>query len=114
MADEKKEVVFPGGPTVEWVEKTKEAVGDVFTTAINDEIFIFRLLTRTEYKNIISSMDGDGFTREDDVCSACVLWPEEAATKFKANGYPAGYPGTISDAILRESGFVGEVQVKKL
>ena len=97
MSEAGPETVFPNGPTVQWVEEQKQKYGDVFESTLGADTFIWRRLTRPEYREIVGDMDMDGFAREDEVCAECVIWPPEAAKKFKDAGYPAGYPGTISD-----------------
>lgn len=66
-----------------------------------DTDFIFRTLTRKEYKYIIQSQASQMDT-EDTICNTCCIYPEDY--EFETCGF-AGLNEYISDIILDLSGF---------
>jgi hypothetical protein len=67
----------------------------------SDKEFVFRTLTRGEYKNILFLNDNER-DKQDAICNAACLYPEEY--DFTICGY-AGLPETVSQYIENLSGF---------
>ena len=68
----------------------------------SDVEFIFRTLTRKEYKYILQSSK-DQYEKEDNICNAACLYPEEY--EFADCGF-AGLNEFVSNKIEQESGFL--------
>lgn len=99
--------LFPGGPTQEWVDDMKEKVGgELFMTRILDEVFIWRPLKRSEYREIMKVDGADALYKEEKVCTKCTLWPENKNI-FRTGG--AGYATVLNNYIYEESGFTTDV-----
>lgn len=91
------------------IEAWKEQYyGNVFTTEIEDMAFIWRGLTRAEYKKAFEWYEDD-FDRAEYVCRQCVLFPE---IEDWGDEMYAGIPETLTENILKESGFT--LTVKEL
>ena len=94
--------LFEGGPKISQINKWKEEYGEVFATSIDLEMFIWRPLTRKDYKELITN-GGSLYDREERYCSKCVLWPENY--DFKDEHIKAGLPTSLAEQILLKSGF---------
>lgn len=68
----------------------------------SDVEFVFRTLTRKEYKYILQSSK-DQYEKEDNICNAACLYPEEY--DFADCGF-AGLNEFVSNKIEQESGFL--------
>jgi hypothetical protein len=91
------------------IEAWKEQYyGNVFSTEIEDMAFIWRGLTRAEYKKAFEWYE-DELDRNEYVCRQCVLYPE--IDDWGDEMY-AGIPETLTENILKESGFT--LTVKEL
>ena len=64
--------LFEGGPKISQINKWKEEYGEVFATSIDLEMFIWRPLTRKDYKELITN-GGSLSDREERYCSKCIL-----------------------------------------
>lgn len=111
------ELFFPDledSPTLNEVEEWKERFqGKLFMTRIGDDMYIFRPIRRTEYKNIFKVPNTDQYYKEEKVCEACVLYPRNYGFAVTANG-PAGAPTMLFEMILSESGFNPNVQSMRI
>lgn len=97
--------VFPGGPSRKMVEEWKMRFGDIYSTTIDEETYVWRTLTRTEYKEILKIKGADGLYREERICEKCVLWPIGYSHLQMAAG-KAGVPTLLAEQIMDKSGFV--------
>lgn len=88
----------------------KDKYTNVFAADIKDQQFIFRELTRKEYKRIIE--ETDGYTLEEAICTTAVLYPEAYDFSFTGG---AGISKTLAIEIISMSGFTNtEQQVEML
>lgn len=94
--------LFPDGPTVGEIEEWKEAFGEIYLTTINEEVFIWRPLTRKEMKEVHTKTSGI-HQREEVYCQLCNIWPSDY--DFGDQGNKAGIPSVLSEQILLKSGF---------
>lgn len=84
------------------IEEWKEQYfGSVFVSEIKDIEFIWRGLTKAEFKKA-QEWFTDDFDRAEYVCKTCVLYPE---VEDWGTDIPAGIPEALTLDILRESGF---------
>lgn len=82
----------------EWKDKY---FGAVFITEINDTAYIWRGLSKAEF-NKANEYFSDDYDRAEFVCRSCVLYPE--IDDFSIDMH-AGVPETLTEQILKESGF---------
>lgn len=92
------------------LEALQKIHNDVQVTQIQDWTFIWRPLTRLEYRNV-RKMGFDPGTEEELICALCVLWPEDYDWH---NPVKAGHPTSVCYAILTYSGFVGWDETQQL
>jgi hypothetical protein len=109
MADKKeKELLFEGGPSIDQVEEWKKQYGKIYMTEIDEgDVFIWRSLTRKEFKDIMKVEGADALYREERVCERTVIWPETYDFTSMAVG-KAGVPTLISEQVMDKSGFVSK------
>lgn len=83
------------------LEQWREQYHAIYISEINDIEFIWRGLSRAEYRKAIEWYDDD-YERAEYVCRLCILDPEVIDW---ASEIPAGIPETLTQHILEESGF---------
>lgn len=104
-AVEVEEVLFPGGPSIAQVDAWKEQFGQIFMTEVDDDdAFIWRVLNRKEFKEIMKLDNADAMYREERVCERCILWPEGYSFEAMSNG-KAGAPTILAEQVMEKSGF---------
>lgn len=81
----------------------------VFSTIINQEVYIWRLLTSSELEIINKTSIGEQYLKEELICEAVVIYPEVDFATYKA-----GVPSVLAPLILDESGFSGYTKTKEL
>lgn len=86
----------------QFIAQAKIAFGEVYSAEVEDDVYIFRILTRREYREILAVAQTESMV-EEIVCQVAVLYPE--GIDF-ANG-AAGLPSLLAPHILQESGFGG-------
>ena len=108
--------------TKEFVEKMKEKFGKVFQVRIAGEVYMYRLIKRSEFrtlqKGVVPQMTPEGPTMqqeqaldiEDKVSELCTLWPEN----FKAADAPAGAASLLAGYVSNSSGFIPESEPQEL
>lgn len=73
---------------------------NVVMTKILDEVFMFRPLSRLEYKEIIENDDLTPVEKEDVICQVCTLYPKDYDF---TNCLVAGIPTKLANEIIKES-----------
>jgi hypothetical protein len=98
-------ILFEGGPTMKTVEEWKQLYGQIYMTEVTDEdVFIWRVLNRREFKEIMKLENADAMYREERICEKCILWPEGYIFTKMADG-KAGVPTVLSEQVMDKSGF---------
>lgn len=103
--------LWPGGPydsqLQSWKKQFEKNGHKLFMTPMNNgrDRFIWRTLTRYEYKIIMAAQHTDQLVREEMICQTVVLWPQGYNFEAMAPGR-AGYPAVLARQIMKESGFV--------
>lgn len=97
---------FDNRPTQTEIEGLKARHGDVFMSALNeDEVFIFRALTRKEHRALnVAIAEGKipGENLEEEVVKACVVWKSsENSLESKAGTVPS-----LFEQIMQNSNFL--------
>lgn len=73
--------------------------GNICFAEYNGEIYIYKLLNRKSYKNLISNPNLTQIEKEDEVCKECILWPRD----FNPDDYDAGMPTYLFEQIMTNS-----------
>lgn len=108
------EEVFEGGPTKSQIEDWKKQFGDIYMTEFDSETFVWRTLTRLEFKRVINAEGAENdWYREERVAELCVLWPENYGHDEIVNG-KAGIPAMLADQVMNKSGFMPRTGAQKL
>lgn len=110
-ADDKP--IFEGGPLESEILAWKKQFGRIFMTDINGEFYIWRPLTRFEYKEIMSVPNTNPLMREEMICEVCVLFPRNYTYEAMSNK-PGGIPSLLAEQIMEKSGFTRSVRVVEL
>lgn len=93
------------------LEQWREHYHAIYVSEINDIEFIWRGLSRAEYRKAMEWYDDD-YERAEFVCRLCILEPQ---VDDWAVEIPAGIPETLTQHILEESGFSeGSTKIKQL
>jgi hypothetical protein len=102
------EVLFPDGPKMNLVEEWKSKYGAVYLTEFDEEVFLWRTLTRKEYKEVMKVMQADTYYKEERICDKCILYPE-GYNFLKMTHGKAGIPSLLAEQIMDKSGFTAKV-----
>jgi hypothetical protein len=107
--------IFEDGPGLSQIDIWKKQFQKekVFHTQILDKHFVFRTLNRFEYKQIVAIENIDALYREEIICRTCVLWPFNYDFK-KMAAEDSGYPSTLAQIIMENSGFTKEYGIEVL
>lgn len=107
--------IFEGGPGISQIDlwKKQYTKEKIFHTQILDKHFVFRTLNRFEYKQIVAIENIDALYREEIICHTCVLWPFNYDFK-KMAAEDSGYPSTLAQIIMENSGFTKEYGIEVL
>lgn len=100
---------YENGPDEAILEAWKETYGKFFVSSIlgGDDIYVWRTLNRTEYKQLINSgVSKIQSAYEDAIVRKCILWPTISVEDIA--GSDAGTIPTLSKQILFKSGFVSD------
>lgn len=97
---------FPNGPSIGQIEEWKSLYNDeVYMTDFeNNDIFIWRPIRRSEYKNIFKVEGSDAYYREEKITTTCLLWPKNKSALLRTHG-KAGIPTILSELIMEKSGY---------
>lgn len=107
--------LFEDGPGLSQIDVWKKQFQKekIFHTQILEKHFVFRTLNRFEYKQIVAIENIDALYREEIICSTCVLWPFNYDFKAMAAD-DSGYPSTLAQIIMENSGFTKEYGIEVL
>ena len=107
--------IFEDGPGISQIDlwKKQYTKEKIFHTQILDKHFVFRTLNRFEYKQIVAIENIDALYREEIICHTCVLWPFNYDFK-KMAADDSGYPSTLAQIIMENSGFTKEYGIEVL
>lgn len=108
-----QEPIFEGGPTYAEIELLKQQYRDVYQSEFEDDFFIWRPLSRQEFKSISKIQGADNHFKEERICEMCVLWPIGYDKPTMQMG-KAGIPTLLAEQILDKSGFLPNGEAKKL
>ena len=95
----------PTNPTDEQLEEWFKKYGALFRVQVLDRWFLFRYLTRREYRLLL--MMDDEIERADRLCETVILWPPNYKVLDED---PAGLAESLSKEVLRQSGFADDMK----
>lgn len=105
IPDHEDSYLWPNGPLQSEVLAWKKMFGKVSLTEIDEDAFIWRKISRVEYKAITAIPNTTPLQREEMICEVCVLWPYGFNYEAQAES-PAGIVGTMAKVIMQGSGFI--------
>ncbi|EOO44552.1 hypothetical protein [Bacillus cereus] len=105
--------VVKNGPTRCEIEEWKERYGGIYFTPFEGEPFVWRTLSRPEYREIIRDQTLTALDREEMFTEKCVLFPRNFTIE-KMLKSRAGIPSLLSEMIMDKSGFVAQSAPIKL
>lgn len=106
--------VVRNGPSRQEVEEWKERhEGHVYFTPFDGDVFVWRVLTRPEYREIIGDKTLTALDREEYFTEKCVLYPRNFSIE-KIKKSRAGIASLLSEMIMDKSGFVANSAPIKL
>lgn len=109
-----EELLFPNGPSVSQVEEWKSQFSDeVYLTEFEEDIFLWRPITRKEYKGVMKIQNADSFYKEERICEAVVLFPTQYNFMTMTSG-KAGIPTLLAELVMEKSGFQAKTGAMKL
>lgn len=91
------------GLNKEQLDRWKDEYWKIYACEINSKEFVYRQLSRKEYKQITELYDTI-FEQEDAICRRCLLYP----SNFNFDKAPAGLPTTLAGFILDSSGYTDD------
>jgi hypothetical protein len=99
-------------PTQEWIDAAKKKYGKIFSLVIGGDVYVYRTLKRSEFKELQKTMKPEmtpqgptvtpeqSLELEEKICDLCVIWPE----KYSEKDQDAAAPSVLSTAISESSG----------
>ena len=106
--------VVRNGPTRREVEGWKERYeGRIFFIPFDGDAFVFRSLSRPEYREIIRDTTLTALDREELFTEKCVIFPYDFSLE-KIKKSRAGIASLLSEMIMDKSGFVAQSAPIKL
>jgi hypothetical protein len=109
-----EELLFPNGPSVAQVEEWKSRFGDeIYLTEFEEEVFLWRPITRKEYKGVMKVPNADSFYKEERICEAVILYPQNYNFMAMTSG-KAGIPTLLAELVMEKSGFQAKTGAMKL
>lgn len=73
--------------------------GTIFFANIDNNFFIYKPLSRKDYKAIVENNELTNIEKEDEVCAMTILWPED----INWDDIEAGIPSKLYEEILKNS-----------
>lgn len=102
------EPICPDGPAIslvhQWKKQFEQQGHGVYLDFLAGKPFVWRTLSRLEFKEIASAPSSTELTREEMIAERVVLWPQNFSTDVVGD-MPAGIPSAIAEHCLVASGF---------
>lgn len=109
-----EELLFPNGPSLSKIEEWKSRFNDeVYLTEFEEEVFLWRPISRKEYKQVMKVQSADSFYKEERICEAVILYPENYNFMVMTSG-KAGIPTLLAELVMEKSGFQAKTGAMKL
>lgn len=98
-------IVQAGGPSPEVIAQWKAQFEDVYCSSINNQIYIYRSLSRQEYREVMGIPGADPMYQEERIVEKCLLFPKFDVFQMRKK---AGTISSLADQIMRASDFVAD------
>ncbi|WP_422661746.1 hypothetical protein ACK8P5_25670 (plasmid) [Paenibacillus sp. EC2-1] len=100
--------IFPGGPLESeknsWKKQFEGDGHEVFSSPAGGDMFVWRTMSRVEYRSLMALPNTDPLQREEIICEICVLFPYDYNFSTMS-ARKAGVPSVLAEAIMKESAF---------
>ena len=87
-----------------------EKYRNVFGIELDGNVYFYRAIGRSEYREILQDPRFDDYKKEEIICSQCLLYPDPDTIEW--DNMPAGVPTELEKAILKES-FLDSVEHRR-
>lgn len=85
----------------ELIMEFKKSYRNVFVYQVDEQVFIYRTLSRKEYKDILNDKRFNDFEKEEIICDTCLLYPHP--DKIDWDEIDAGVPTELMKQIRKNS-----------
>ena len=96
----------------ELIMEFKKHYRNVFVYQVDEQVFIYRTLSRKEYKDILNDDRFNDFEKEEIICDTCLLYPDP--NTFDWNDVDAGIPTELMKQIRKNSYLDGKNSRKNI
>ena len=96
----------------ELIMEFKKHYRNVFVYQVDEQVFIYRTLSRKEYKDILNDERFNDFEKEEIICDTCLLYPDP--NSFDWNDVDAGIPTELMKQIRKNSYLDGKNSRKNI
>ena len=107
ISNENKFTIYNETDFMNMINEFQDKYEEVYWNTIDGQIFVYRPLGRLEYKEVLNS-DISDIEKEDVVCKACLLYPED----FDFDDCTAGIPTMLFKSIMKNS-FLDDLKSKQ-
>ena len=107
ISNENKFTIYNETDFMNMINEFQDKYEEVYWNTIDGQIFVYRPLGRLEYKEVLNS-DISDIEKEDVVCKACLLYPED----FDFDDCAAGIPTMLFKSIMKNS-FLDDLKSKQ-
>lgn len=90
---------------VENIEKWKVKYKKIYKNDFEENIILWRRLTRGEYKTILKETENDVFAKQEAMVRAALLYPYDESERESLIEDNAGFATVMAEEILGKSGF---------
>ena len=85
----------------ELIMEFKKHYRNVFIYQVDEQVFLYRTLSRKEYKDILNDERFNDFEKEEIICDTCLLYPDPGT--FEWDDVDAGIPTELMKQIRKNS-----------
>ena len=109
--------------TVEKIDELKAKHGKIFRVVVGGEVFVYRYLTRAEFRELQKLAKPDigpegnpivnadkALDMEEAMVRKCIVWPEN----YSIDNGQAGVPSMLANYISNSSGFIVDEEPQAL
>ena len=107
ISNENKFTIYNETDFMNMINEFQDKYEEVYWNTIEGQVFVYRTLGRLEYKEVLNS-DTTDIEKEDIVCKACLLYPEN----FDFDECTAGIPTMLFKSIMKNS-FLDDLKSKQ-
>lgn len=90
---------------VEHIEEWKQQYKKIYKNDFEENIILWRRLTRGEYKTILRETEEDVFAKQEEIVKTALLYPYSEKEQLALIEDNAGFATVMAEEILAKSGF---------